>query len=829
MANVPAELGASEVYRTCDAASLAFDTTEHLPDLAEIIGQERAVSSVEFGMGIDGDGYNIFAVGPQGTGKTTTVYDFLKKAAASLPAPDDWIYVYNFAKPSQPNAIRMPAGKAQEFKKDMDKLVEDLQAAITQAFDSEEYDKQKRAIAQQVGEQQETKLSSLNEKAEAEGFMIVRTPAGLAFAPKGDQAGEPMSREAYEALPADQQKKIDDGLEALNEELQGIMRLVRKDERTGRDSLRELDQKVAEFAARHLIDDACERWCQLNEMSDYLKSVLKDVVDNADDFKKSDEETPTMFMGMPVNQRQKGEGAFQKYRINVIVDNSGLQGAPVVTETNPVVQNLVGRVEHQAQFGALFTDFTMIKGGALHTANGGFLVLDARDVLLKPYAWDSLKRTMKTGEIRIEDIAQQLGFPTTASLDPEPIPFKAKIVLIGETFVYYLLYSQDPDFQELFKVKADFDSVVDRTPDNEKLYARFIARVVREHELPPFSADAVARVIEQTSRLVEDQRKMTTRFTDVHDLLSEAAYWARKASPNGGAAVVEREHVQKAVDQKIYRSNRVEERIREMIADRTIMVDTQGAVVGQINGLSVSSIGDYMFGQPSRITATHRLGDGEVIDIEREVEMSGPIHSKGVLILAGYLGSRYAAERPLSLSARLVFEQSYSGVEGDSASCAELYALLSSLSGAPIQQRFAVTGSVNQRGQVQAIGGVNEKIEGFFAVCEALGLKGDETVLIPQSNVSNLMLSPKVQQAIAAGRFHIIPVTVIDEGISLLTGIPAGEPDADGTYPEGSVNRMVVDRLALLAEKAKEAARKKDKGIPEHLEEHTTGDSAEEE
>ena len=826
MANLPAELGANEVYRACDPASLSFKTTADLVDLTEIIGQERAVSSVEFGMGIDSDGYNIFAVGPTGTGKTSTVYDFLKKQAASHPAPDDWIYVYNFTKADVPNAIRMPPGKAQAFKKDMEKLVQDLQAAISQAFDGEEYEKQKREIVQQVGEQQETKLSGLNEKAEAKGFMMVRTPAGLMFAPKGEKPGEPMAREAYEALPPADRKKIDDGLEALNEELQGIMRLVRQDERGGRDALRELDQKVTDFAARHLVDETCERWCHLPEMSDYLQALLKDVVDNADDFKKSEEEAPATFMGMPVPQRPRGETTFLKYRINVVVDNSDLQGAPVVTETNPLLQNLIGQLEHQAQFGALFTDFSMIKAGALHKANGGFLVLDARDVLMKPYAWEALKRTLKTGEIRIEDAAQQMGFAMTASLDPEPIPFKAKIVLIGEPMVYYLLYEQDPDFRELFKVKADFDSVVDRSPETEQLYSRFIARVTRERNLPPFSADAVARVIEQTSRLVEDQRKMTTVFTDVNDLLIESSYWAKKAAPRAKSPVVKREHVQTAIDQRAYRSNRVEERVREMIADATVMVDTTGAVVGQINGLSVSSIGDYMFGRPSRITATHRLGEGEVVDIEREVEMGGPIHSKGVLILSGYLGSKYASDRPLSLTARLAFEQSYSGIEGDSASSAELYALLSSLSGAPIQQRFAVTGSVNQRGQVQAIGGVNEKIEGFFAVCEALGLKGDETVLIPKSNVSNLMVGPRVRAAVAAGRFHIIPVAKIDDGISLLTGISAGEVGEDETYPEGTINRMVVDRLTLLADKAREAGRKKDKNNPDAVVMDTKGDRA---
>ncbi len=808
MVRGPEELRPDEIYRLCDASAFPFETTAELPELDDIIGQARAVSSVEFGMGINNDGYNIFAVGPAGTGKSSTILSFLSREAGSLPAPDDWVYVHNFAKPYQPNAIRMPAGQGDEFRKDMEKLVEDLQAAITQAFESEEYEKQKREIAQGISEKQESKLSALSQKAEEGQFQMVRTPAGLAFAPKAAE-GETMSREIYEALPPEEQKRIDDGLESLNEELQQVMRLVRQDERAGRDAWRELDRQVTTFAAKHLIDEACERWCDVEEMVGYLQAVLEDVVDNADEFKKSDEETPATFMGIPV-PRQKGEGVFRKYRINVLVDNSKQAGAPVVTESNPVMGNLVGRIEHQAQFGALLTDFNMIKPGALHKANGGFLVLDARDVLLKPYAWDALKRTLKTAEIRVEDVAQQMGFVTTATLDPEPIPFKAKIVFIGEPFLYYLLYTQDPEFQELFKVKADFDTVVERTSENEQLYARFIGRVSRQRELPPFSPDGVARVIEHCSRLVEDQRKMTTRFVDVADLLTEAGYWSRLGRGKRAKPVVRREHVQKAIDQRIYRSNRVEERVREMITEATVMVDTRGAVVGQINGLSVSSIGDYMFGRPSRITATHRLGDGELVDIEREVEMGGPIHSKGVLILAGYLGAKYASDRPLSLSARLVFEQSYSGVEGDSASSAELYALLSSLSGVPIYQRLAVTGSVNQRGQVQAIGGVNEKIEGFFAVCKALGLRGDEGVLIPKANVRNLMLGEPVRQAIEKGRFHIYPVATIDEGISLLTGVPVGTLSRRGTYPKGSVNRQVVERLAFLAEKSREGNRKRE-------------------
>jgi predicted ATP-dependent protease len=738
MVKTPSELTPADIYRVCDPGSCDFKTTADLPEIAEVIGQDRAVASVSFGMTVNDGGYNIYAAGPTGTGKASTVNAFLTRQAASLPAPDDWVYVYNFGAPHKPNAVRMPAGKAQEFRKDMEKLVQDLQAGITHAFEGEEYEKQRRAIAQQVGEKQEAKLTVLSQKAEEGHFSMVRTPSGLAFAPVTAE-GEAMSREQYEALPAEEQKRIDDGLEALNGELQDIMRLVRQDERGGRDAMRELDRQVTSFAAKHLVDEVCERWCNVPQMVDYLKAVLDAVVENADDFKKSEDEAPVMFMGIPMSPRQRAEGALSRYKINVLVDNSGLVGAPVVTESNPIMQNLVGRVEHQAQFGALVTDFSMIKPGALHKANGGFLVLEARELLTKPYSYEALKRTLKTGEIRIEDIGQQMGFATTVTLDPEPIPFSAKIVLIGEPYIYYLLYAQDPDFQELFKVRADFDSVIDRTPQNEAVYARFMGRICKDRKLLPFTGDAVARVIEHCSRLVEDQNKMTTRFVDVVDLLTESSYWARERGGKGPRTVAKRVDVQKAIDERLYRSGQIEEKVREMIAAGIIMVDTRGAVVGQVNGLSVSSIGNHMFGRPSRITATHRLGSGEVVDIEREVDMGGPIHSKGVLILAGYLGSKYAQDRPLSLGARLAFEQSYSGVEGDSASSTELYALLSSLSGAPIQQRFAVTGSVNQRGQVQAIGGVNEKIEGFFAVCEALGLKGDESVLIPKANVRHLM------------------------------------------------------------------------------------------
>ncbi len=799
-APTPAGLPVSEVYKACDPAGFPFKTTAALPALDVVIGQERAVKAVEFGITIRTDGFNIYALGPPGTGKASTISLFLEKEAASLPVPDDWVYVNNFALPHQPVALRLPPGRGCDFRGDMEKLLEDLQGAITQAFEGEEYDQQRRTVAQNVNERQEKRIDALREEAEADGFVMVRTPAGLAFAPRTSE-GETMSRDQYNELSADEQASIDAGLERLNQELQQLMRHVRQEEKSGRESLRELDEQVTTYAAKHLIDDVRERWADVAAVGGHLDAVLRDVVENASDFKLSEDEAPASFMGITIPAKQRAEAAFRKYRVNVFVDNSNLDGAPVVRETNPNLHNLVGRVEHQAQFGALVTDFNMIKPGALHAANGGFLMLEARDLLTRPFAWDALKRTLKTREIRIEDIGQQLGYTATATLDPAPIPLRAKIVIVGEPYLYYLLYALDPDFQELFKVQADFDTVEDRTPQAELLYARFIAHICRLDGSPHFSAEAVARVIEHASRLVADQEKLSTRFMVVVDLVREAVFWTTRRKKT--ARVVSAADVRKAIEERVRRSARIEERVREMITEGTILVDTAGSVVGQVNGLAVSAVGDHSFGRPSRITATARLGSGDVVDIEREVAMGGPTHSKGVMILAGFLGARYAADRPLSLTARLVFEQSYSGVDGDSASSAELYAILSALSGLPIHQRFAVTGSVNQRGQVQAIGGVNEKIEGFFDVCSEKRLTGDQGVLIPATNVRNLMLDKRVRDAIAAGRFHIYPVSTIDQGIEILTGVRAGRLRGLH-YPPGTVNRLVYDRVTELVAKAKE-------------------------
>jgi lon-related putative ATP-dependent protease len=534
------------------------------------------------------------------------------------------------------------------------------------------------------------------------------------------------------------------------------------------------------------------------EVVDHLNQVQEDVVENAEDFLPSADNGQQQRMMEAMTGQRHPE--LSRYKVNVLIDNSDTEGAPVVYEDNPTYQNLIGRVEHRAQMGALTTDFSLIKPGALHRANGGYLILDVRKVLTQPYAWEGLKRVLRSEEIKIESLGQQLSLISTVSLEPEAIPLDVKVALFGDRLLYYLLHQLDPDFADLFKVAADFSEQMDRDPENQKLYAQLIATLIEREELPDFDRAAVGRVIERSARMVGDAEKMTAHMRALTDLLSEAAYWMKQ----NGRDVVSEADVQEAIDQQIHRVDRVRERIQENILRDTLLIDTEGAEVGQINGLAVLALGDYMFGRPNRITARVRLGKGQVVDIEREVDLGGPLHSKGVMILTGFLSGRYARSNPLSLSASLVFEQSYGGVDGDSASSAELYTLLSAISEIPIKQSFAVTGSVNQHGRIQAIGGVNEKIEGFYDICEARGLTGDQGVLIPASNMKHLMLRRDIVEAVEENRFHIYAVETVDQGIEILTGKPAGEPDAEGEYPEDSVNGRVLNRLQMMAERLQE-------------------------
>ena len=798
-------LDPAKLYHYTDPSQFGFETTDEVEDLTEVIGQPRAVEAMEFGMAIEEKGYNIYAMGPPGIGKQSLMRQFFEERARDEPAPSDWCYVNNFEDDHKPNAIELPAGLGVELRDDVEELVEQFDTALSAAFESEEYQSRRQSIMEEFRESQQQAFQDLQRRAEEEDVRLIRTPAGLAVAPvRGDEV---LSPDEIQELSEEEQGQLQQKVEEMQAELQEILRQVPSWQRDMRERLNELNREMANLAVGGLIDELREKYLDYPEVVDHLDAVQEDVVENAETFlpqgggqQQGGQQALQQMLQGGQGQAQQAmvqEALMRKYKVNVLVDKGDTDHAPVVYEDNPTYQNLIGRIEHMARMGALMTDFHLIKAGALHRANGGYLLLDARKVLTEPYAYEALKRAMDAGMLRIESLGRQLSVISTVSLEPEPIPLDVKVGLYGNRLIYYLLTQFDPDFANLFKVEADFHEEMKRDDKNQKLYAQLIATMVHEAELQPFDSDAVARVIERSARMVGDSEKLSTKGQDIGDLLREANHWAKR----NGNDVVTATDVEKAINAQIYRADRLRERMQEAILRDTVLIDTEGEEIGQVNGLSIIPLGDFMFGRPTRITARTRMGKGEVVDIEREVELGGPIHSKGVLILSGFLNGRYVEEKPLSLSASLVFEQSYSQVEGDSASSAELYSLLSSLAEAPIKQSMAVTGSVNQRGQVQAIGGVNQKIEGFFDICEARGLTGDQGVLIPASNVKHLMLRQDVVEAVKKGRFHIYPVETVDQGIEILTGVPAGERDKQGNYPEGTINHIVERRLAELAEK----------------------------
>lgn len=798
-ASVPAPLPPEALYKSCDTSALPFETTAELPDSDEPVGQDRAVEAIRFAIGMRHKGFNLFALGPEGTGRRSLVMQFLAQAAAGQPVPDDWVYVNNFAESHKPRAIRLPAGRAAQFKKDMEWLIEELAVAIPAAFEAEEYRNRKQVLEESLKERQEKAFGDIGHEASEKSVALIRTPVGLALAPMKD--GEVLSPDEFKQLPEEQQARFKTDMEGLQGELEETIRQIPQWERDIRAKMRELDQEVLNFAISHLMEELQAKYADLPEILEFLEAVAADVAENVGDFLGGDDQQQQRGRGI----RREGGGAegIRRYRVNVLVNNAESAGAPVVHEDHPTQPNLIGRVEHFAHFGALITDFNLIKPGSLHKANGGYLVIDARKALMNPFAWEDLKRALKAREVRIESPGQSMGLWSTVSLEPQPIRLDIKVVLIGDPMLYYLLSHYDPEFGELFKVAADFDWRMDRTDGNVVALARSIATQGRRENLRPLDRSGVARVVERAAREVEDGDKLSTHMASLADLVREADYWAGR----DGADVVTAAHVQQAIDAAIYRQDRVRDNVQEEIRRGTIHIATDGAEIGQINGLAVLQLGKFSFGRPSRITARVRFGKGEVVDIEREVQLGGPIHGKGVMILSSFLSSRFAVDGPLSLSASLVFEQSYGGIEGDSASSTELYALLSALGEVPIRQGLAVTGSVDQCGRVQAIGGVNEKIEGFFDLCQARGLTGEQGVLVPATNVKHLMLRRDVVEACRDGRFAIYPVETVDQGISLLTGLPAGERDAKGQYPVGSVNRKVQARLASFARKAESLGR----------------------
>ncbi|MDY6873545.1 MAG: ATP-binding protein [Chloroflexota bacterium] len=798
------ELKAESLYRQCDPDSLGFETTSEIKDEVNSVGQERAASAIDFGMNIIHPGYNIFVLGPTGMGKREIVKQFFEKKAKDDPTPPDWVYINDFENPDRPDVIELPAGKGSEYQKDINDLIDEMKTALSAAFESEEYQNRRQTIFDSFKEKQSDLFDELQEKTEAQDLAMIKTPSGIAFAPT-DEDGV-MSPEEINALDKETRDQIKEKIEAVQEDLQKILQQVPNWQRDAKEEIKDLNKEMANFAIGGLINELKEKYQDYEKIVQHISKIQEQVVENANIFLPANDGEANSFLDV-IGQRGGGESALMDmFKANLIVDNSDLEGAPVLFEDNPTYPNLIGRVEHYAQMGTLMTDFRMVKAGALHKANGGYLILDARKLLTQSYSWEGLKRALQSGEIEIESIGQALSLISTVSLKPAPIPLNLKIALIGDRMLYYLLVQHDPEFSELFKVEADFESEIEWDDANQALYAQLIATSVKRNETRPFSNKAVARMIEESARQVSDTKRLNTRLQDLNELIVESDYWAKKSRRK----TVTEKHVQKAIDNKIARADRLREKMQESILRDINLISTEGKAIGQINGLSVYTLGHFMFGKPSRITAQVSLGKGQVLNIEREVDLSGPIHSKGVLILAGFLRGRYAENIPLSLSASLVFEQSYGGVDGDSASSTELYALLSAIARAPLKQSLAVTGSVNQKGEVQAIGGVNQKIEGFFNICKARGLTGDQGVLIPKANVKHLMLRKDVRDAVRKGKFHIYPVADVDEGISILTGIEAGERTDSGGYPDGSINARVKDRLEKMAKTLTEFGKSKD-------------------
>jgi len=788
------QLPVEKLRNVCDANFLHCESTKELIPLDEIVGQERAVRALNFGLGIKDHGFNVFVAGYPGTGRKTAVRTFVEAQAKTQTVPADWCYVNNFGNQYEPKAIELPAGKGKEFRAEMKNFIENVKTALPKAFESEDYVARRDATIKGLENQRKQLIDEISEKAQREGLVIQTTPIGILLVPVLD--GKPLSEEEMLALPQKTKDKINEKREKLETEFRNTMRQLIDMERKIHEALKKLNKEVALYALGNQVESLMEKYRINSEVTNFLKEVENEILDNLQQFIRRGDPEQQMPFPMPWIR----EEPYKKYEVNLIIDNSNTAGAPVVVETNPTYHNLLGRTEKEAQFGALTTDFSMIRGGAIHRANGGYLIVPVEDLLRNPLSYDGLKRDIRDAKMSIEEPEERYGFLSVKTLKPQPIPLTAKVILIGTPYLYQLMFSLDPDFQELFKIKAEFDTTMPRTDEKVRQYGAFICGLCEKERLKHLDGSGLAKIVEYSSRIIEDQYKLSTQFSVVADIVRESNYYAAQDNSEHITGV----HVKKAIEEKIYRSKLIQEKIQEMITRGFFLIDTVEKKVGQVNGLSVMGLGDFAFGMPSRVTSSIGLGREGVMDIEREAKMGGPIHTKGVLILSGYLNDKYAKDKPLSLSARLVFEQNYEGVEGDSASSTELYSILSSLSGLPIKQNLAVTGSVNQKGEVQAIGGVNEKIEGFFEVCKAQGLTGQQGVIIPDSNVQNLMLKEEVVEAVKDGKFNIYSVKKIDEGIEVLTGTKAGERRADGTYDEGTVNYMVDKQLREMAEKLKE-------------------------
>ncbi|MCL5986374.1 MAG: AAA family ATPase [Actinobacteria bacterium] len=793
------EVEADKLRWRCDPARLKFDSTKDLLPLREFIGQDRAIKAIEFGLSMKQHGYNMYVAGLTGTGKVSAVKSYIQKVIKEREKkegefkPDDQCYIYNFQDPDRAQIVSLPKGSGKDFATDVENLLKKIKEDLLKAFSSEEYQDKRKGLLEEGQRYQGEIVRELEERARQSGFMLQITTVGPVLVPMAD--GKPMSREEYLSLTPETKKLIDgkrDELMKLVDESFGKIRDLEKDVTS---KLQKTDYDIGEFTVSNLFDDMLKKYGGIKSLDQFIRDLKSYTLNNLELFKTAEETVAPPFTFQP-SQMLAGRDPYLPFRINVFVDNSTTVGPPVIIESNPTYGNLFGKIERRFFLGGYLSDHTMLKAGSFHLANSGYLLLNVRDVFTNIGVWETLKRTIKNGELGIEDPFEQFGLIAPQGLKPQPMPVDVKVVLIGDNIFYHMLSAYDEDFWEIFRVKADFDFEINRSEENLEAYGSFISHCCEEHGLKHFDKKAVAKIIEYGVRLAGDQEKLTSRFAKIKEIAMESDYWAC----NNGDELITAEDVQKALDEKIFRHNLIEEHIRDLIIRGVIMIDIEGQVAGQINGLSVYSLGDISFGKPSRITAKTFLGRGGIINIERESQLSGSIHDKGILILSGYLGWKYAQDKPLSLSASICFEQSYEGVEGDSASSAELYAVLSSISNLPLRQDIAVTGSVNQKGEIQPIGGVNQKIEGFFKVCKAKGLTGTQGVMIPEKNLKNLMLDEEVVEAVKQGKFHIYSISRIDEGMEVLAGIEAGEKREDGTYPEGTMNYLTDARLRDMAE-----------------------------
>jgi len=788
------KLKPSELYTKCDPKKFDFSSTAELEERLSALGQDRALSAVELGVNKKSKGYNMFCLGPEGTGKTSLVKRVLQQEAKNRPTPDDWAYVYNFDEPHKPHAINFSAGKASDFAKDIDKLIEDFSVTLPTLVESEEYKAGINIIKEKYKQHKEEYIRLLQKKAKGKSVSLLHMQVGLVVAPVKN--GEVLSPDAFDELPEEEKKELINDLNAMQEEIEHTAQDLPNWEDKQRKEINNLREKFIKIAVRKPIDGLRQKYKGHRGATDFLKNIQKYILENIEEFmpdnecncSEGNEDALTTLLN---RMNKQEEDKFAKFKVNVVVKNEKNSGAPIIHLDHPTQGNLVGRVERLQQYGALLTDFTLIKSGALHQANGGFLLIDAHKLLLQPFAWDSLKRALASKKIKIEAPSDETSF-TTISLDPEPIPLDVKVILTGNSELYDVLSERDPDFNDFFKVEADFGVIMDRNHDNEVEYAKLIGSLSKKKHLRSLNKQAVAKVIEYSSRLAEDSGKLTAHIASIGDLLREADYWARHSKANQ----IGKNHIEQAIEAQTYRCDRIKQEMLEQIDEGTILLDVEGKRVGVINGLVVYNFSRYSFGKPARITTQVRMGSGEFLNIEREIEMSGPIHTKGVLILQSLLANRFAKMSPLSLNASIVFEQSYGGVDGDSASSTEYYCLISAISNLPIRQDIAVTGSINQFGEIQPIGGVNEKIEGFFDVCKHRGLTGNQGVIIPRTNIKNLMLRDDVITAVEDGKFHIYAIDTVDDGIEILLNKKAGIMDKNGKFPKGTVNYEVQQGLA---------------------------------